>query len=173
MSAAAVDSDSCFLRLSAPKRLQARIAGMKILVLLGHPQRGSFNHALAETAVATLELNGALSNPQLAVEFGRLCSLHDDLLLRATVDPRQPRPAPIVASSILKSVSLLLERSERPMRAREIHAAACELAGRPLLWSTVRSALSVGVKGDRPRFRRLAWGVYEIAGFAKQVAGPL
>ena len=31
---------------------------MKILVLLGHPQPGSFNHSLAETAVATLEQGG-------------------------------------------------------------------------------------------------------------------
>ena len=31
---------------------------MKILVLLGHPQPGSFNHSLAETVVATLERGG-------------------------------------------------------------------------------------------------------------------
>ena len=31
---------------------------MKILVLLGHPQRGSFNHSLAEIVVATLEKSG-------------------------------------------------------------------------------------------------------------------
>jgi NAD(P)H dehydrogenase (quinone) len=32
-----------------------RIAGVKILVILGHPQPGSFNHALAETVVSTLK----------------------------------------------------------------------------------------------------------------------
>ena len=31
---------------------------MKILVILGHPQRGSFNHAIADTAVAALENDG-------------------------------------------------------------------------------------------------------------------
>jgi putative NADPH-quinone reductase len=31
---------------------------MKILVLLAHPQPGSFNHALVETAVATIEQSG-------------------------------------------------------------------------------------------------------------------
>jgi len=31
---------------------------VKILVLLGHPQPGSFNHSLAETVVATLERGG-------------------------------------------------------------------------------------------------------------------
>ena len=31
---------------------------MKIVVLLGHPQPGSFNHSLAETVVATLERGG-------------------------------------------------------------------------------------------------------------------
>lgn len=31
---------------------------MKILVILGHPRKGSFNHAIAETAVARLQENG-------------------------------------------------------------------------------------------------------------------
>lgn len=31
---------------------------MKILVILGHPQKGSFNHAIAETVVITLQTNG-------------------------------------------------------------------------------------------------------------------
>ena len=31
---------------------------MKILVILGHPQPGSFNHAIADTAVVALENNG-------------------------------------------------------------------------------------------------------------------
>ena len=31
---------------------------MKILVILGHPQKDSFNHAIAETVVKTLQTNG-------------------------------------------------------------------------------------------------------------------
>lgn len=31
---------------------------MKILVILGHPKTGSFNHAIAETAIHTLKDNG-------------------------------------------------------------------------------------------------------------------
>ena len=31
---------------------------MQILVILGHPQKGSFNHAIAETVVSRLKANG-------------------------------------------------------------------------------------------------------------------
>jgi len=36
----------------------SRIAAVKILVILGHPQPGSFNHALARTVVSTLDESG-------------------------------------------------------------------------------------------------------------------
>jgi len=109
-----------------------------------------------------LELNGARSNPQAWVELSRLGVLHDELLRRALVNPREPRPAPAKVSPVLETVTLVLERAGGPMRAREIHAAAEQLAGEPLRWRSVTAALSAGVTGERSRFRRLARGVYEI-----------
>ena len=35
--------------------LKEEFKGMKILVNLGHPQKGSFNHAIANTAIAALK----------------------------------------------------------------------------------------------------------------------
>jgi hypothetical protein len=110
-----------------------------------------------------MELNGARSNPRLAVELSRLHALHEDLLLRAEADPRQPRPAPAKVSPVQESVTLVLELAGKPMRAREIHTAACELIGEPLLWKSVKAALSAGAKGDLPRFRRQSHGVYQLA----------
>jgi len=83
------------------------------------------------------------------------------LIAKAASDSREPRPAPAKVSPVRETVTLVLEQSERPLQATEIYVAACELAGEPLLRSTVRSALSAGSKGDLARFRRLGWGVYE------------
>jgi NAD(P)H dehydrogenase (quinone) len=48
---------------------------MKILVILGHPRQGSFNHAIAETAVKTLQKKGH------EVIFHDLCRERFDPLL--------------------------------------------------------------------------------------------
>jgi hypothetical protein len=118
--------------------------------------------AYGETGLSrALELNGARSNPRLAVELSRLGVLHDELLRRDFANPREPRPVPAKVSPVLETVTLVLELAERPMRACEIHAAACELDGAPLRWTSVKAALSAGVTGKRPRFRRVGHGVYE------------
>ena len=110
-----------------------------------------------------MELNGARSNPQTGVEFSRLGALHDELLRRALANPREPRPVPAKVSPVLETVTLVLERAGEPMRAREIHAAACELVGEQLLWKSVKAALSADVAGENPRFQRVRYGVYQLA----------
>jgi hypothetical protein len=119
-----------------------------------------------------MELNGALSNPRLAVELGCLGALHEDLLLRAEADPRQPRPPPPKTSRVLETVTLVLELAERSMRTREIHAAAEQLFGQPLRWTSVKGAIAGHVSGPERRFRRVRRGVYKITGASKQVARP-
>jgi len=71
---------------------------------------------------------------------------------------------------VLETVTLVLERAEGPMRAREIHAAACELAGELLLWKSVKAALSAGAAGEKPHFRRVGRGVYELASDVRRCA---
>ena len=65
-------------------------------------------------------------------------------------------------SPVLETVTLVLELAGEPMRAREIHEAACELAGEPLLWESVKAALSADVAGENPRFQRVRHGVYQL-----------
>jgi hypothetical protein len=110
-----------------------------------------------------MELNGARSNPRAGVELSRLGALHDELLRRALVNPREPRPTPAKVSPVLETVTLVLELAGEPMRAREIHAAAEQLAGESLLWKSVKAALSANVTGGHPCFRRVRRGVYQLA----------
>ena len=110
-----------------------------------------------------MELNGARSNPRAAVELSRIGALHDELLRRASVDPREPRPAPAKVSPVLETVTLVLEQAGDPMQVREIHAAAEQLAGKPLLCKSVKAALAVNADGEEARFERVRRGYYRIA----------
>jgi len=115
-----------------------------------------------------MELNGALSNPRAGVELSRLRVLHDELLRKAQANPREPRPVPARVSPVLETVTLVLERAGEPMRAREIHTAAHELADKSLLWKSVKAALSANLTGEHPRFRTVRHGVYQLAREARR-----
>jgi hypothetical protein len=109
-----------------------------------------------------VELNGARSNPRAGVELVRLGALHNELLRRASVDSRGPRSIPAKVSPVLETVTLVLERARIPMRAREIHAAAEQLAGEPLRWTSVKAALAADAEGSEARFERVRRGYYRI-----------
>jgi len=49
------------------------------------------------------------------------------------------------------------------MPASEIYSAAEELAGKPLLRTSVKAALAAGAFGPSQRFRRVHRGVYQLA----------
>ncbi len=63
---------------------------------------------------------------------------------------------------MLETVTLVLERAGKPMRVREIHAAAEQLAGEPLLWKSVKAALAVNAQGFEQRFERVRRGYYRV-----------
>jgi hypothetical protein len=117
-----------------------------------------------------MELNGAFSNPFASDKplLTRVCELHRRLLDVAAEHPRQARFALPKASPVLETVTLVLELAGLPMRARDVHAAAEQLTGGTLLWSSVKAALAAGASADRPRFRRVSHGVYEV----RQITGP-
>jgi len=48
------------------------------------------------------------------------------------------------------------------MRAREIHAAAEQLAGEPLRWTSVKGTLTAYTGGCEARFERVRRGHYRI-----------
>jgi hypothetical protein len=69
------------------------------------------------------------------------------------------------------TVTRVLEEADGPMLASEIHSAAEELAGQPLLRTSVKAALAAGSSGPPHRFGRVGHGVYQLAGNAD--ASPL
>ena len=89
--------------------------------------------------------------------------IYGRLLRKAALHTRQPRSAPAKRSPVVEAVTLVLERADGPMRAREIHAAAEQLAGKSLLRNSVKAALAAGTSGDWPRFERVRDGVYQSA----------
>jgi len=120
-----------------------------------------------------MELGGALSNPQVAVELSGPSAIHERLLRTAAANPRQPRSSSIHPSPVLETITCVLERSDRPMRACEIHTAAEQLFGQPLRWTSLKGALAEHASSPERRFRRVRRGVYELASSAGQTAEPL
>jgi hypothetical protein len=65
---------------------------------------------------------------------------------------------------VLETVTRVLEQAGSPMQVREIHAAAEQLAGEPLLWKSVKAALAVNTEGEEARFERVRRGYYRMKG---------
>jgi hypothetical protein len=64
---------------------------------------------------------------------------------------------------VLELITRVLEEADRPMRASEVHAAACKLYDGPLLWHSIKEALSAYTIGGDRRFRRVGYGIYQLA----------
>jgi len=112
-----------------------------------------------------MDLSGAFSNPFLTDKslLIRLSNLQTKLLVKASGEPRQPRERPTRRPPVLELVTRVLEQADRPMRACEVHAAASQLCGGPLLWHSVREALSAYTIGGDRRFQRVGYGIYQLA----------
>lgn len=63
---------------------------------------------------------------------------------------------------VLALVTEVLRNAGHPMQARAIHAAAEELAGDHVSWSSVKNCLVDAVRKQPPRFERVARGRYRI-----------
>ena len=94
----------------------------------------------------------------------RLSDLRQTLLQQASHAPLQPQSRPPRRRPpVLGLVTRVLDAADRPMRACEVYAAASELYDRPLLWHSVKEALSAYTNGGDQRFRRVSHGIYELA----------
>ena len=92
-------------------------------------------------------------------------------LRRIGLVPLVPRSVPLRPSPLLETVTTVLELADRPMRAREIHAAAEHLLGEPLRWSSVKGILAAYTSGGDRRFQRIRRGCYRM-GRSRSDAGP-
>jgi len=68
------------------------------------------------------------------------------------------------AGAVQEAVIRVLARAERPLRAREIHAAAQELVGEALCWNTVKDCLHKHARRPDSGVERVAYGRYRHRG---------
>jgi hypothetical protein len=118
-----------------------------------------------------MELNGALSNP-LQTDKGLLrglAKLHGELSKAALrlsqqgdgPESRTLRQIPLRAGAVQNTVIKALANAKRPLRAREIHAAAEQLAGGPLSWNTVKDCLHKNARRPDSPIQRVSHGRYQ------------
>ena len=79
-----------------------------------------------------------------------------------SADPKTPPPPPRIGA-VVDSIAQVLELADRPMRARDIHAAAQELLGEPIKWSSVKATLGAHASTPLGRFERISHGRYRLA----------
>ena len=65
--------------------------------------------------------------------------------------------------AVIDTITAVLEHADQPMRPRDIHAAAQELLGQPLKWTSVKAALAAHASGPGQRFERMSHGHYQAA----------
>ena len=109
-----------------------------------------------------MELNGALSNRQAALEvrdLGQLCSRIRAARPRVTPPPplvvrRRPIPTTAFAEQVLRA-------DGGAMRVADIFARCQELAGGEVSYQSLRTCLSYGSRRGGP-FDRLGYGLYRL-----------
>jgi len=104
-----------------------------------------------------MEENGALLN--------RECLAKAYLLIRSLAGRRGPEPQEQSqirrrAGAVQNAVIRALAAADRPLRAREIHSAAQELAGTSLSWNTVKDCLHTNARRPDSVIERVSYGRY-------------
>ena len=109
-------------------------------------------------------LVGALSNHDLRAPLTRLARAPARLPARRARLPtpayRRSRPG-----TVLNAVAAVLAAADRPMSPRHVHAEAEVLLGAPVLWGSVKQALSGNTTGKgagRACFERVRRGLYRL-----------
>ncbi len=64
---------------------------------------------------------------------------------------------------VLAAVTEILNGACEPMRVRAIHAAAEELVGESVSWSSVRNCVAANIGGETARFERVGRGRYRMS----------
>jgi hypothetical protein len=62
----------------------------------------------------------------------------------------------------MATITRVLEKTEHPMHAREIHALAERLANEPLRWTSVKGTLAAHAEGRGAPFERVRRGCYRV-----------
>jgi hypothetical protein len=82
---------------------------------------------------------------------------------RSSSGPEAPRPLRLGNGVVERSVIRAFLEADGPMGVGEAHATVERLLGHPVSRDSVCSCLSIGARGERPRFERVGRGRYQIA----------
>lgn len=82
---------------------------------------------------------------------------------RCWSEPEAPKPLRLGNGVVQRSVIKALAEADRPVDVGEAHATVEGLLGHPVSRDSVCSCLSIGARGERPRFERVGRGRYQIA----------
>ena len=111
-----------------------------------------------------MELSGALSNPQAALQgsLTDLCALVRRLRRRPR-DLGRVRTLPDRPVHVQALVCEFVRSQADPVRVRDICEALVKQGLPSFDKASVRKTLHDGSRGRNPRFRRVGWGLYESA----------
>ena len=104
-----------------------------------------------------MEENGARLNRRRLSDAYRLAGA---LANRCRPEPQSQSQIRPRAGAIQEAVIQVLASAERPLRAREIHAAAEKLAGTALCWNTVKDCLHKHARRPHSPIERVSHGSY-------------
>jgi len=109
-----------------------------------------------------MELDGALSNPQVLLELESVTERKTELLSRRPRALPRSRVAPRT-SSVASTVYKVISEATKPMRAKDIHRACEDELEHSVSWSTVKTCLSDKSRGTSRRFARVGRGLYALS----------
>jgi hypothetical protein len=110
-----------------------------------------------------MRLVGALSNFEVVRSLKRLDAQRSQLLGQAKKTPLARRRLKPRCGYVQDAVTQVLAAASEPMRTPDIHASVEQLLGRAVSKNSVSSCLTADTRGNRPRFERVAPGLYRLA----------
>ena len=106
-----------------------------------------------------MELNGALSNPRLALEIQRNAELRETLMGK-TFARHDPRVVKARAGRVYRAVETVIADAGEPLRVKEIHRRCEVILDESVSWSTVKQFLFEHSRGASPQVTRVGYGLY-------------
>ncbi|MBS1862361.1 MAG: hypothetical protein JSS68_11700 [Actinobacteria bacterium] len=113
--------------------------------------------------VLMMLLLGALCDPDVMKQLGRLHQIQQRLLKACADSPPSSTPRPPRYGDIPQAVCKVLAEADAPLSIAAVHAAVEQSLEGPVNYSSVKATLTKGARMDKPRFKRVEPGYYRLA----------
>ena len=141
------------------------VAGVVADVLAGEPGTSGTpdpwrNAGLHVATGVCMEESGARLNRDRPERLAAACRLIRAIRARPETETQSQSQIRVRAGAIQQAVIQALAQADRPLRAREVHAAAEKLVGQPLSWNTVKDCLHKRARRSGTLVERVGHGRY-------------